>query len=82
MDAIREVLVQHWDPIGVMDDPSWPRDEYDAYTGPIASALERGDSADLIAEYLGKIEEERMGLPPVERSARLDVAVRLKSISV
>ena len=32
-EALPQVLISQWDPIGVMDDPEWPRDEYDSYIG-------------------------------------------------
>jgi hypothetical protein len=28
---IRRVYVEQWDPLRLMDDPTWPRDEYDRY---------------------------------------------------
>lgn len=82
MDAIREVLVRDWDPIDLMSDPSAPRDEYDAYIGPLASALARGDTASTIAEQLSKIEQQEMGLGVVPSSSRLEVANKLKGISI
>ena len=33
-------LLCEWDPIGVMDDPEWPRDEYDCMIGPVLRLLE------------------------------------------
>ncbi len=81
-DEIREVLVRDWDPIGVMDDPEWPRDEYDSYIGEIHSYLARGESAEFIARHLCFIEDSRMGLGQLKESARLPVAVKLKAIDL
>jgi hypothetical protein len=81
-DAIREVLVNDWDPIGVMSDPDWPRDEYDSYIGQIHSFLERGESAEFLARHLCFIEDKIIGLgaPPVE--TRMVAAQKLKMIDV
>lgn len=51
-----------WDPIGVMDDPGWPRDEYDAYLGPTLRMLERGAGRGELADYLSHAVGEYMGL--------------------
>jgi hypothetical protein len=61
-EAIRQVLIREWDPIGVMDDPEWPRDEYDSYIGEVYRYLARGESAEFIARHLCFIEERLMGL--------------------
>ena len=45
-------LFCEWDPIGVMDDPEWPRDEYDCMVGPSLRLLEAGAPEEEIAEYL------------------------------
>ena len=50
--AIRKVFVEMWDPIGVMDDPTWPRDEYDAYIGRVFELLTNGGSDAEVIEYL------------------------------
>lgn len=81
-EAIRRVLIDHWDPIGVMDDPEWPRDEYDAYIEEICRCLARGDSAESIARNLCFIEDAMMGLGRLPESARLSVAQALKAIDV
>ncbi len=80
--AIREVLVRDWDPIGVMDDPDWPRDEYDSYIGELHGFLARGESAEFIARHLCFIEEKFMGYGATRVSARMSVAEKLKAIIV
>ena len=81
-DAVRQVLVNHWDPIGVMDDPEWPRDEYDSYIGELYRYLVRGESPEFIARHLCFIEETAMGLGRLPESDRLPVAQKLKAIDV
>lgn len=50
--AIRRVFVEVWDPIRVMEDPEWPRDEYDGYIGPIFELLVTGGRDQEIIKYL------------------------------
>ncbi len=50
--AIRKVFVEVWDPIRVMDDPEWPRDEYDGYVGPVFELLVTGGGDKEIIQYL------------------------------
>jgi hypothetical protein len=45
-------LLCEWDPIGVMDDPEWPRDEYDCMLGPLMRLLKDGAEVGQIADYL------------------------------
>jgi hypothetical protein len=80
--AIRQILIRDWDPIGVKDDPEWPRDEYDSYIGEIYRFLSRGESAEFIARHLCFIEEKLMGFGRVPESYRLPVAIKLKPVSV
>lgn len=79
---IRRVLVTDWDPIGVMGDPDWPRDEYDRYIGQICGFLARGESAEFLARHLCSMEDTMMGLGSPPLSARLDVARKLIAIDV
>jgi len=81
-DAIRDVLVREWDPIGVMSEPDWPRDEYDSYIGGLYRLLAGGESAEAIAQHLCAIEELAMDLGRVPVSLRLPVALKLKAIDV
>jgi len=79
MSAIRQILIDEWDPIGVMDDPEWPRDEYDAYIGQIFSFLEREESVEFIARHLCFVEEKVMGLGAAHPASRMEVAMKLKA---
>jgi hypothetical protein len=60
--AIRKVFIEVWDPIGVMSDPDWPRDEYDGYIGQVFELLVLGGSDDEIRDYLLWASNVRMGL--------------------
>ncbi len=57
-------LICEWDPIGVVDDPDWPRDEYDCLVGPLLTLLQSDAAADAIASYLRKEVIEHFGLSP------------------
>ncbi len=59
-NAIRQILMSEWDPIGVNDTPE-AADEYDSYIGPLLDLLNARAGSDAVAEYLQKVEIERMG---------------------
>jgi hypothetical protein len=63
-------LMCDWDPIGVMGDPTWPRDEYDCMIGPVLRLLERDASVDELQAYLGKELTEHFGLTSIPSSER------------
>jgi len=82
MAAIRTILLNDWDPIGIARNPEWPRDEYDAYIGEIYRFLVRGESAEFVARHLCFIEDKLMGLGCADVVKRLPVAQKLKSLDV
>lgn len=49
---IRRVFVEIWDPIHVMDDPTWSQDGYDAYLGRTLELLTSKASDEEITQYL------------------------------
>ena len=55
-------LWRDYDPIGIMDDPKAPRDEYDTYVGQTLRRLIEGASPAEIAAHLEEL-SARMGLP-------------------
>jgi hypothetical protein len=59
--AIRHVLMDVWDPIGVKDEPN-AQDEYDGYLGGVYELLVSGASDEHIEDHLLLIVNERMGL--------------------
>ena len=61
-DQAREMW-NEWDPIGVMDDPACPRDEYDAYVAPTLRMLWEAPSESELAKFLSSLVQENMGLP-------------------
>ena len=54
------------DPIGVMGDPTWPRDEYDDIIGPVLRFLERDASIEELQAYLEKELTEHFGIGYVD----------------
>lgn len=57
-------LVCDWDPIGIMDNPDAPRDEYDCLLGPLLTHLASSASEAAIAEFLRHEMVEHFGLSP------------------
>jgi hypothetical protein len=63
---IRQVLMEHWDPIGVRDTPE-ASGEYDRYVGEVYVLLmDHRASEDVINAYLFATTTEYMGLSPSE----------------
>ncbi|MBI5607687.1 MAG: hypothetical protein HY902_02280 [Deltaproteobacteria bacterium] len=58
--AIRQVLMERWDPIGIAD---IAEDEYDGYVPAILLLLLRRASTDEVFNFLWWVETECMGLP-------------------
>ena len=59
--AIRHVLMDVWDPIGIKDEPN-AQDEYDGYLGGVYELLVSGASDECIEDHLRRIVTERMEL--------------------
>ena len=59
--AIRSILLDEWDPIGVAEIPE-ARDEYDAYVSPVRRLLESRVSKRELLDYLWWIETVHMRL--------------------
>ena len=60
-DAIREILMREWDPIGVADVPE-AQDEYDQYISQIHAMLIRREPKYKLIDYLLWAETKSMGL--------------------
>lgn len=75
-NRVDEILHYIWDPIGVAGAPG-ARDEYDAYVPTLVKMLFDGATADQVADYLGRIESESMGLSMTSTAKRREVASRL-----
>jgi hypothetical protein len=59
--AIKNILLNEWDPIGVSDVPE-AQDEYDSYVPGIHKMLISRSTAQEVFEYLWQIETQHMGL--------------------
>ena len=81
MEAVREVLLRDWDPLGVGDNPSLS-DEYDRYVGTACRYLQGGVDDYKLAAYLGQIQEVAMGLTRVDTERDLRVARRLLALTI
>jgi hypothetical protein len=60
-DAVRTILLNDWDPIGVRDVPE-AQDEYDSYAPAIARLVAAGTSVSDLSAHLLEIETDAMGL--------------------
>jgi hypothetical protein len=60
VEALKRLLRQDWDPIGVHG--SGPDDEYDSYAFQIFGMLNQGKGEAEIADYLRRAAVENMGL--------------------
>jgi hypothetical protein len=74
--AVKEILFQEWDPIGVNSNPEC-HDEYDAYVGTIVRLL--GAEADeyKIAAHLRSLRRVSMGLSSADEDRDHQIARRL-----
>ena len=76
--AIRHVLMEKWDPIGVADEPmAW--DEYDRYIGGVFELLQENGSREAIEIYLRNIEVQRMGLVDGSGEPLMPIAKRVEA---
>jgi hypothetical protein len=71
---LRQVLFWRWDPIGVADLFPSTADEYDAYGPGVVALLRAGASEDDLADHLGFVERETIGLPSDDPERRAEVA--------
>ena len=78
-NAVREILLAHWDPIGIRDIPA-AADEYDEYAPPIARMLAGGTSVAELSSHLLEIETDVLGLKGEPARAH-QVAARLLSLA-
>jgi hypothetical protein len=62
-DELRELLLK-WDPIGVSQEPGWPRDEYDVFLEPVAERLRAGATEEELSRFLADAVREHLGLEP------------------
>lgn len=79
-DAIRKVLIDDWDPIGVRGVAALV-DEYDSYIGRVYQILCGSRSADDLVNCLARIEQAEIEVSTTEASRR-DVAMKLLDLRV
>ena len=60
-DELRGLLYE-WDPIGVSQEPDWPRDEYDELIEPLRDKLAAGAPAGELSVFLERHVTEHIGL--------------------
>ena len=80
MQAIRRILVDDWDPIGIQG--AGPEDEYDAYIGGLYRLLIRRPTEDEIVAHLEAIEMVPTDAPVAERADLSAVARKLLGVPV
>lgn len=69
--AVAEIL-RRWDPIGIEPGGVGPIDEYDGYVPLLVEMVERGCTAEMLAQRLGEIGAAMMGLASdAARDARI-----------
>jgi hypothetical protein len=76
-DGLRE-LWNAFDPIGVMDDPDWPRDEYDRYLPQTLRLLKDRVGTFALARYIENMARDEMDMP-VSHQAAIDFARKLEA---
>ncbi|MFA6245032.1 MAG: hypothetical protein WC655_29075 [Candidatus Hydrogenedentales bacterium] len=55
-------LLCDWDPLGVMGEPSSPRDEYDCLLSPLLRRVLDGESDEALIDYLSVELEDHFGV--------------------
>ncbi len=76
---IRHVFNEVWDPIGVMSDPEWSRDEYDGYLGRMFELMANASDQEISA-YLTEC-VARMGMD-ASRAGHQSVIDALRRIGI
>ena len=81
LKSVNTILFEVWDPIGVRSiDAAWPQDEYESYAPGVVALLKRGASDHAIADHLGTVEQERMGIASSALEHRLSVARLVRAL--
>jgi len=78
---IADVLRNHWDPIGIKDEPA-AADEYDSYVGGVYRLIAAGATPRELAEHLAKVETDRLGFSDTDPKMLIPVAEKLLRLNV
>ncbi len=81
-EAVHDVLIHEWDPIGVGDEPM-AQDEYDSYIPSVLRMLTDEHDEQAIADHLEHVETVTMGLSRVDGIVQrnLRIARRLREVT-
>ena len=79
LKAVRRILWELWDPIGVNDTPE-ALTEYDSYAPTIVGMLSRDCSASDLEHHLNRLETDAMGLRQRPRAERATVTAALLTL--
>ena len=74
-NAIRKILWEKWDPIGVYEPGATWDDEYDSYAGNVFSLAIEGKDAIKIASYLSSSAKQSMGLSESSEPLKHDLRI-------
>ena len=78
--AVHRILLRDWDPIGVTElGASGDDTEYDHYVAKIVERIRAGQTAEKLAEHLGRI-SGTWDCPPEQRQLELEVARKLVAL--
>ena len=77
--AIRRVLMEKWDPIGVAD-VLQAQDEYDSYICGVIDLLQDQASREEIEEHLRRIESDTMGMTDADGMPLLTHPLRFEAV--
>ena len=80
-EAINDVLLRTWDPIGIQDEPH-AKAEYSQYVARVYRLLASGAMDAEIARTLERIEVEEMGVPASAPPVFAEVIRKLRAIDV
>jgi hypothetical protein len=79
-DAIRQILYQDWDPIGVCG--AAPEDEYDSYIGGVYRILSTSRSEEALIQFLAEAVEDLVGSRESGLDGLRSVAHKLLTLDV
>ncbi len=79
VNDLRKIACE-WDPIGVMDNPDWPSDEYDCVLGPLTTMLIQNKSIEEIDHFLKNELKHHFGIDPADENKHELLAVKAKAM--